>query len=385
MVSAMQSLGFLYNCVVSLLLFFATTSCCHAESNNHTALFVFGDSVYDPGNNDFLNISIVYKANFPPYGETFFKFPTGRFSDGRLIPDFVAKHANLPYWKPYLAPGHHEFVNGANFASAGSCVLTESDPNTINLHMQLRYFKNVSSSLKQQLGETKAKKLLKNAVYLFSSGGNDCWLFEFTKPNATQSQKQEYTNLVIGNITEVFKEIHKAGGRKFAFQNIAFMDCQPETKQSYGLNEDECYQDISELALLLNNALANATRQLETQLPGFKYSIFDYYNLLFDMTYNPSKYGLKVVESACCGTGTYRGSDCGISDYDLCSDPSTYMYWDGEHLTEYVNSQVVEQLWNGGTNISSPFNMKQLFELELDAEIQIKNASEYDNGALADE
>lgn len=157
---------------------------------------------------------------------------------------FAAKYANLPYWKPYLAPGHHEFVNGANFASAGSCVLPESDPNTvcinintdshsflqtsvqfwfasrefiglifsffgqINLHMQLRYFKNVSSLLKQQLGKTKAKKLLKNAVFLFSSGGNDCWLFEFTEPNATQSQKQEYANLVIGNITEIIKVIN---------------------------------------------------------------------------------------------------------------------------------------------------------------------------------
>lgn len=89
MVSAMQTIGFLYNCVALLLLFFATTSCCQADSNNSTALFVFGDSVYDPGNNDFLNISITYKANFPPYGETFFKFPTGRFSDGRLIPDLV--------------------------------------------------------------------------------------------------------------------------------------------------------------------------------------------------------------------------------------------------------------------------------------------------------
>ncbi|KAJ0076302.1 hypothetical protein Patl1_33437 [Pistacia atlantica] len=97
------------------------------------------------------------------------------------------------------------------------------------------------------------------------------------------------------------------------------------------------------------------------------------------------KIGLQVLESGCCGTGTYRGSNCGIGDYDLCYDPSTYMYWDGEHLTEYANSQVVEQFWNGGTNISSPLNMKQLFELELDDEIQIKNASEYDNGALADE
>ena len=65
----------------------------HQQTNNttHFALFVFGESLYDPGNNNFLNVSIEYKANFPPYGETFFRFPTGRYSDGRLIPDFICK------------------------------------------------------------------------------------------------------------------------------------------------------------------------------------------------------------------------------------------------------------------------------------------------------
>lgn len=57
----------------------------------HVALFIFGDSFLDAGNNNYINTTILDQANFWPYGETFFKFPTGRFSDGRLISDFIGK------------------------------------------------------------------------------------------------------------------------------------------------------------------------------------------------------------------------------------------------------------------------------------------------------
>ena len=66
---------------------------------NHVALFAFGDSLFDPGNNNYINT--IAQANFPPYGETFFKYPTGRFSDGRLIPDFIGNKIfqfSFLYW-----------------------------------------------------------------------------------------------------------------------------------------------------------------------------------------------------------------------------------------------------------------------------------------------
>lgn len=53
------------------------------------ALFVFGDSFFDPGNNNYIKTTTLDQANFWPYGETYFKYPTGRFSDGRLISDFI--------------------------------------------------------------------------------------------------------------------------------------------------------------------------------------------------------------------------------------------------------------------------------------------------------
>lgn len=58
----------------------------------HVAFFIFGDSLVDAGNNSYINTTTNFQANFVPYGETFFKYPTGRFSDGRIIPDFTGMH-----------------------------------------------------------------------------------------------------------------------------------------------------------------------------------------------------------------------------------------------------------------------------------------------------
>jgi hypothetical protein len=58
---------------------------------DHVALFIFGDSVVDVGNNNYINTTTDLQANFWPYGESFFKYPTGRPSNGRLIPDFIGK------------------------------------------------------------------------------------------------------------------------------------------------------------------------------------------------------------------------------------------------------------------------------------------------------
>jgi hypothetical protein len=119
----------------------------------HASLFIFGDSYFDAGNNNYINTA--FQGNFEPYGETFFKYPTGRFSDGRLISDFIGKidiycyvsfffktlivvkltvkgllrtaeYAKLPLITPYLHPGYHSYIDGANFASAGAGALVET-------------------------------------------------------------------------------------------------------------------------------------------------------------------------------------------------------------------------------------------------------------------
>lgn len=122
-------------------------------------LFIFGDSLFDAGNNNYINTTTDFQANFWPYGESFFDSPTGRFSDGRLIPDFIgistyicwkfsfflfytwnwinsldlilfhywsvtAEYANLPLIPTFLPSNkHRQFTYGVNFASGGAGAL----------------------------------------------------------------------------------------------------------------------------------------------------------------------------------------------------------------------------------------------------------------------
>jgi hypothetical protein len=56
----------------------------------YSHFFAFGDSLIDTGN--FIHYSTAPgPVAHSPYGETFFHRPTGRWSDGRLIVDFIGK------------------------------------------------------------------------------------------------------------------------------------------------------------------------------------------------------------------------------------------------------------------------------------------------------
>jgi len=54
---------------------------------NVPAMFIFGDSLIDNGNNN--NMASLAKANYFPYGIDFNSGPTGRFSNGYTIVDEI--------------------------------------------------------------------------------------------------------------------------------------------------------------------------------------------------------------------------------------------------------------------------------------------------------
>ncbi|XP_056170075.1 GDSL esterase/lipase 4-like isoform X3 [Syzygium oleosum] len=359
------------------VLFFAifasllSSTCCDIDRPQHdVALFVFGDSLNDAGTNNYINTTASFRANFPPYGETFFHYPTGRFTDGRLIADFIAEYAKLPLIPPYLQLENNEFVGGANFASGGAGVLPDTyQGSVVDLGTQLKQFVKLVKGLRKKLGDEKAKRIVSEGVYMISIGGNDYLTPVLNNPTLFQSiSMEDYVGMVVGNISTVLEGIYKVGARKFGFFAMPPLGCLPAVRLVGG--NGSCSRPATELVKLHNVALPAALAKLESQLQGFKYSLFDLYTSLNKRIQYPSKYGFKDGKSACCGTGPYNGLlfSCGkkngtTSAYTLCSDPSEYVWFDAAHPTEMVNRQLASLLWDGPSHTVGPYNLKMFFEM----------------------
>ncbi|XP_047342465.1 GDSL esterase/lipase 5 [Impatiens glandulifera] len=365
---------FLLLLLVSQILAVAVECRRHDKSGVSPPIFIFGDSFFDSGNNNYINTTTLDQANFWPYGETFFKFPTGRFSDGRHIADFIAEFAKVALVPPFLQLKSENRFNynaaaGVNFASAGAGALVQTfQGSVIPLKTQLKFFKEVSERLRHQEGKTVSKKTLSRSIYLFAIGTND-----YISPFLTNSTSQfesigtnAYVSFVISNLTSVIKDVYKIGGRKFGFLNLGPLGCLPALRILDPKGKGQCIKQATELAQLHNEVLYEVLQKLEKEMEGFKYSLYDFNSALKLRMDYPLKYGLREGKSACCGTGEFRGVfSCGgkrvVKTFQLCSVPKDYVFWDSLHLTESVYKQMAGEMWSGSTILPS-FNLKQLFQ-----------------------
>ncbi|KAF3450554.1 hypothetical protein FNV43_RR06641 [Rhamnella rubrinervis] len=227
---------------------------------------------------------------------------------GHTVKPPSTEYAKLPYIPPYLHSGIDQFIYGESFASAGSGALAETGKGlAIDLKTQLRYFKNVSRILMQQLGDAEAKALLSRAVYLFSVG--------------------------ISDHIHPYEEIYEIGGRKFTFPSLWPSACIPSSMLFDGGKSGACFDTITPYIELHNKQLSELLRKAQNDMKGFKYSNPDFHTLLEEIINHPSNYGFKEGKVACCGSGPYRGIySCGgrrgVKEFELCQNVSEYVFFD---------------------------------------------------------
>ncbi|KAG5622452.1 hypothetical protein H5410_007670 [Solanum commersonii] len=205
------------------------------------SIISFGDSLADTGNKLHITLNKISPSHFslPPYGETFCHHPTGRFSDGRLVIDFIAESFGLPLVPPYLE-GEDErnnvkFRQGVNFAVGGATALDSAylldkgvmSNSNVSLGTQLDWFKDMMSSFckfpsvfLQHLSITNSsclcikeyKEFLQNSLILMGEiGGND-FNYGFLG-NSTKEEVESYVPAVIKTIRSAIEELIKLGAR----------------------------------------------------------------------------------------------------------------------------------------------------------------------------
>ncbi|XP_020235295.1 GDSL esterase/lipase At2g04570 [Cajanus cajan] len=312
------------------------------------AVIVFGDSSVDAGNNNF--IPTIARSNFRPYGRDFEGGKaTGRFCNGRIPTDFISEAFGLkPYVPPYLDPKYNisDFASGVTFASAatGYDNATSAVLSVIPLWKQLEYYKGYQKNLSAYLGESKAKEIIADALYLMSLGTNDFLENYYTMPGrASQFTPQQYQIFLAGIAENFIRSLYALGARKISLGGLPPMGCLPLERTTNIAGGNDCVARFNNIALEFNDRLKNLTIKLNHELPGIKLVFSNPYYIMLNIIRRPELYGFESTSVACCATGMYEmGYACSRGQMFSCTDATKYVFWDSFHPTEKTNSIVAK-------------------------------------------
>ncbi|KAK1570570.1 hypothetical protein Q3G72_003919 [Acer saccharum] len=246
---------------ILIIIFFFNTAYCNSIKYFPSTILIFGDSTVDTGNNNYIETLI--QGNYLPYGQDFpGHIPTGRFSNGKLVPDFIASalgikaEAVAPFLDQNLSDD--QLLSGVNFASSGSGFddLTTLASKAIPVSKQIKLFRDYIRKIKGIVGEEKAKKIISGSLVVISAGTND-FIFSFY------------------DIPTRRLEFSVGGYQDFLLHRLRSFVKEDSDAQSY------------------NHKLSNLIGQLQPSLPCSRIIFANIYQPLIDIINHPHEYGKK--------------------------------------------------------------------------------------------
>jgi len=334
------------------------------------AIFVFGDSTVDVGNNNNLpNCSAECRANYPHYGVDYpSQTPTGRFSNGHNLADQIAKFLGFdespPAFQSLPAEGivPQMMKNGINFASGGSGLQDATGQHhcgrpVYSMTGQLEKF----TSAVEMMGDG-SHDLISRSIFFISVGSND--LFEYADPYPPPSNRNDTAFLacLVDRYQTYLQLLHAAGARKFSVVSPSLVGCCPSQMPIAQLHKNDtddfgCFRAANTLSKRLYPLLASMLHDLNCDLDGMNYSIGDS-AAMAAMVFTPGggeHYNMTALDTACCG----GASKCDASA-TVCPNRANFMFWDGFHPTTAASALAAFALFTDDGRFVHPMNVGQL-------------------------
>ncbi|KAH6763265.1 GDSL-like Lipase/Acylhydrolase superfamily protein [Perilla frutescens var. hirtella] len=341
-------------------------------SNNckFPAIFNFGDSNSDTG-----GFSAAFVPTPPPNGETFFHAPAGRYSDGRLIIDFIAESLGLPYLSAFLDSVGSNFSHGANFATYASTIrpqnLSFSKGGYSPISLDVQHVEYSGFLARSQIARKQGcfqsllpeKDYFSRALYTFDIGQND--LTAGLDLSLTTEEVKAQVPDMLGQFSNIIKLLYSQGGRSFLIHNTGPVGCLPYVMDRFlvtaaQIDKHGCSSPYNEVSQYFNLELKEMVLQLRRELPLAAITYVDVYSVKYSLISQAKKLGFENPFLACCGHGgkyNYnRFIKCGSRKVlngtetvlaDSCKDPSVRISWDGTHFTEAANRWIFDQIVDG--------------------------------------
>uniref|UniRef100_A0A0D9VMM1 GDSL esterase/lipase n=1 Tax=Leersia perrieri TaxID=77586 RepID=A0A0D9VMM1_9ORYZ len=349
-----------------------------AATHAARAFFVFGDSLVDNGNNNYLITSA--RADSPPYGiDTPDHRATGRFSNGKNMPDIISEHLGAEPVLPYLSPelDGEKLLVGANFASAGIGILNDTGiqfANIIHIEKQIRYFEQYQDRLRKVIGDEEAKRLVAESLVLITVGGNDFvnnyYLIPYS-PRSREFSLPDYIRYILSEYKQVLMHIYQLGARRVLVTGVGPIGCVPAELALHSL-DGTCDTELQRAADAYNPQLVEMLAELNREVAGDVFIGVNTKRMHDDFIDDPTAHGFATSTEACCGQGRFNGMGLCTLVSTLCADRDAYVFWDAFHPTERANRLIVQQFMEGSLDYITPMNLSTI--LKVDQELAAAQA-----------
>ncbi|AES62015.1 GDSL-like lipase/acylhydrolase [Medicago truncatula] len=299
------------------------------DNSNSVKLFVFGDSYADTGN--FVG-SPSYKQ---PYGITFPGKPVGRFSDGRVLTDYIASFLKIETPAPYALRNSSTLQNGINFAFGGTGVFqTLKVKDGPNMTVQI-------DSLEKLIQKNVyTKQDLQSSVALVTAAGNDYEAFIVN--NKSIIEIKSFTTTLINQLSINVQRIHNLGINKVAIALLEPLGCLPRINAvTFHLS---CVDLLNLVSENHNKLLLQTVLQLNQQVGKPVYVTLDLYNAFLSIIKTLQKKRdenstlMNPLKACCVGDGLKNNcgsvDDKGEKKYSVCEKPELSFFWDGVHPSQ---------------------------------------------------
>ncbi|CAN1336157.1 GDSL esterase/lipase At1g71250 [Linum perenne] len=336
--------------VVTLLMMIMMTA---AESARVPAMFVFGDSLVEVGNNNYL--SSIAKSNYYPYGIDYNRGPTGRFSNGKTFVDLLGELVGVGYPPAFADPTAvgSRILGGVNYASAAAGILDESGQHygqRYSLSQQVLNFETTLYQLRATLGAANLTDYLSKSLAVLVFGSND-YINNYLMPSIYSSSytytPPQFANLLLNRYARQLVTLYGLGLRKFLIAGVGPLGCIPNQRASGQSPADRCVDYVNQMLGSFNEGLHSLVDQLNRQ-PGAMYAYGNTYAAVGDILNNPARFN--VVDRGCCGIGRNQA----------CTNRNGYVFWDAFHPTQAVNSILARRAFSGPPRDCYPINVQQM-------------------------
>jgi outer membrane lipase/esterase len=312
MKSRVQKLSIITVCIA--ILSFGLQVKAWAGVEDFERIFFFGDSLSDAGN---IYASTGQSAKAPyelipsaPYRIGGFQFSNGKTWAQRFA---QAMQSNRSGKASLDAPGRNgNYAFGGARARSGSSSLAPTGQDQLNLY--LADYDNAADP---------------DALYVVQLGGNDVRdaleLLASGDPVAAQQAIESAIAAEVGLILQ----LHAIGARHFLIVNVPDIGISPAIR----LAGPGAAFYATMLASSYNAGLDLSVEGLQG-LPGISIARLNLFSILGEIAAAPADYGIADTESSCLVFYTRSGAKC--------SEPETYLFWDGIHPTARIHKIVSE-------------------------------------------